>query len=215
MEEQKNLYKNETTFTKENLQTFSKFIWLKYNKFRYLEIIIFSCLFFVFGIIGAISQSVKYHKIPNTFTLIFVLIFAVVIIKMIKLAKGNVKINSQANDITYKYEFTENYLLISTELASQKFLYTDLSNIKNICNTEKYIYIMINNRQGFIVDKRGFENYNDQDFTNYLKDKFNDKYINFLDETKKKLYSIKDIIFCVILFMMFCTMVLSFLNWIN
>lgn len=212
MEEQKNLYKNETTFTKENLQTFSKFIWLKYNKFRYLEIIIFSCLFFVFGIIGAISQSVKYHKIPNTFTLIFVLIFAVVIIKMIKLAKGNVKINSQANDITYKYEFTENYLLISTELASQKFLYTDLSNIKNICNTEKYIYIMINNRQGFIVDKRGFENYNDQDFTNYLKDKFNDKYINFLDETKKKLYSIKDIIFCVILFMMFCTMVLSFLN---
>lgn len=215
MEEQKNLYKNETKFTKENLQTFSKFIWLKYNKFRYLEIIIFSCLFFVFGIIGAISQSVKYHKIPNTFTLIFVLIFAVVIIKMIKLAKGNVKINSQANDITYKYEFTENYLLISTELASQKFLYTDLSNIKNICNTEKYIYIMINNRQGFIVDKRGFENYNDQDFTNYLKDKFNDKYINFLDETKKKLYSIKDIIFCVILFMMFCTMVLSFLNWIN
>lgn len=212
MEEQKNLYKNETTFTKENLQTFSKFIWLKYNKFRYLEIIIFSCLFFVSGIIGAISQSVKYHKIPNTFTLIFVLIFAVVIIKMIKLAKGNVKINSQANDITYKYEFTENYLLISTELASQKFLYTDLSNIKNICNTEKYIYIMINNRQGFIVDKRGFENYNDQDFTNYLKDKFNDKYINFLDETKKKLYSIKDIIFCVILFMMFCTMVLSFLN---
>lgn len=212
MEEQKNLYKNETKFTKENLQTFSKFIWLKYNKFRYLEIIIFSCLFFVFGIIGAISQSVKYHKIPNTFTLIFVLIFAVVIIKMIKLAKGNVKINSQANDITYKYEFTENYLLISTELASQKFLYTDLSNIKNICNTEKYIYIMINNRQGFIVDKRGFENYNDQNFTNYLKDKFNDKYINFLDETKKKLYSIKDIIFCVILFMMFCTMVLSFLN---
>lgn len=212
MEEQKNLYKNETKFTKENLQTFSKFIWLKYNKFRYLEIIIFSCLFFVSGIIGAISQSVKYHKIPNTFTLIFVLIFAVVIIKMIKLAKGNVKINSQANDITYKYEFTENYLLISTELASQKFLYTDLSNIKNICNTEKYIYIMINNRQGFIVDKRGFENYNDQDFTNYLKDKFNDKYINFLDETKKKLYSIKDIIFCVILFMMFCTMVLSFLN---
>lgn len=212
MKEQKNLYKNETKFTKENLQTFSKFIWLKYNKFRYLEIIIFSCLFFVFGIIGAISQSVKYHKIPNTFTLIFVLIFAVVIIKMIKLAKGNVKINSQANDITYKYEFTENYLLISTELASQKFLYTDLSNIKNICNTEKYIYIMINNRQGFIVDKRGFENYNDQDFTNYLKDKFNDKYINFLDETKKKLYSIKDIIFCVILFMMFCTMVLSFLN---
>lgn len=212
MKEQKNLYKNETKFTKENLQTFSKFIWLKYNKFRYLEIIIFSCLFFVFGIIGAISQSVKYHKIPNTFTLIFVLIFAVVIIKMIKLAKGNVKINSQANDITYKYEFTENYLLISTELASQKFLYTDLSNIKNICNTEKYIYIMINNLQGFIVDKRGFENYNDQDFTNYLKDKFNDKYINFLDETKKKLYSIKDIIFCVILFMMFCTMVLSFLN---
>ena len=212
MEEQKNLYKNETKFTKENLQTFSKFIWLKYNKFRYLEIIIFSCLFFVFGIIGAISQSVKYHKVPNTFTLIFVLIFAVVIIKMIKLAKGNVKINSQANDITYKYEFTENHLLISTELASQKFLYTDLSNIKNICNTEKYIYIMINNRQGFIVDKRGFENYNDQDFTNYLKDKFNDKYINFLDETKKKLYSIKDIIFCVILFMMFCTMVLSFLN---
>lgn len=107
MEEQKNLYKNETKFTKENLQTFSKFIWLKYNKFRYLEIIIFSCLFFVFGIIGAISQIVKYHKIPNTFTLIFVLIFAVVIIKMIKLAKGNVKINSQANDITYKYEFTE------------------------------------------------------------------------------------------------------------
>lgn len=212
MEEQKNLYKNETKFTKENLQTFSKFIWLKYNKFRYLEIIIFSCLFFVFGIIGAISQIVKYHKIPNTFTLIFVLIFAVVIIKMIKLAKGNVKINSQANDITYKYEFTENYLLISTELASQKFLYTDLSNIKNICNTEKYIYIMINNRQGFIVDKRGFENYNDQDFTNYLKDKFNDKYINFLDKTKKKLYSIKDIIFCVILFMMFCTIVLSFLD---
>lgn len=212
MEEQKNLYKNETKFTKENLQEFSKFIWLKYNKIRYWEIIIFSCLFFVFGVIGAISQIVNYHKIPNTFTLIFVLIFAIVILKMIKLAKGNAKISPQAQDITYKYEFTDDYLTISTELASQKFLYTDLSNIKNICNTEKYIYIMINGSQGFIVDKRGFENYSEQDFTNYLKEKFNDKYINFLDKTKKKLYSIKDIIFCVILFMMFCTMVLSFLN---
>lgn len=212
MEEQKNLYKNETKFTKENLQEFSKFIWLKYNKIRYWEIIIFSCLFFVFGVIGSISQIVNYHKIPNTFTLIFVLIFAIVILKMIKLAKGNAKISPQAQDITYKYEFTDDYLLISTELASQKFLYTDLSNIKNICNTEKYIYIMINGSQGFIVDKRGFENYSEQDFTNYLKEKFNDKYINFLDKTKKKLYSIKDIIFFVILFMMFCTMVLSFLD---
>lgn len=185
MEDEKILYKNETIYNKENLQNFSKFIWLQYNKFKYWAIIIFSTLFLIFGIVGAIGQVMRFQKIPSTFTLIFILLFASIIIVMIKLTKGNLKIEENSKDILYKYDFFNNYLLISTELANQKILYTNLNNIQNICNTEKYLYIMINKRTGYIIDKSGFDNYNEQDFENYLKDKFKNKYINYLDNTKR------------------------------
>ncbi len=212
MEDEKILYKNETIFNKENLQNFSRFVWLQYNKFKYWAIIIFSTLFLIFGIVGAIGQVMRYQRIPNTFTLIFILIFVSIIIVMVRLAKGNVKIEEKNKDTLLKFEFSDDYLLISTELSSQKFLYTDLSNIQNVCNTEKYIYIMINKRTGYIIDKRGFNNCNEQNFTNYLKDKFKDKYIDFLDNKRKKLFTIKDVIVCIFVFIFFVVMVLAYLS---
>lgn len=212
MENEKILYKNETKLNKDNLQNFSKFIWLQYNKFKYWAIIIFSTLFLIFGIVGGIGQVIRFQRIPNTFTLIFILVFASIIIVMIKLGKGNVKTEENSKGALYKYEFCNNYLLISTDLASQKILYNDLNNIQNVCNTEKYIYIMINKRVGYIIDKNGFNNYNEQDFTDYMKDKFKDKYIDYLDNVKKKTYTEKDIIICTIVLLIFCGMVISYIN---
>ena len=178
MENEKILYKNETTLNKDNLQNFSKFVWLQYYKFKYWATMIFSILFLIFGIVGAIGQVRRFQRIPNTFTLVFILFFASIIIVMIKLVKGNVKVEEKNKDILCKYEFSNDYLIISTELVSQKFLYSDLSNIQNVCNTGKYIYIMTNKKTGYIIDKSGFNNYNEQDFTRYLKDKFKNKYID-------------------------------------
>ena len=209
MKNEKVLYKNETIYNKENLKNFSKFTWLQYNKFKYWAIIIFSTLFLIFGITGGIGQVIRYQRIPNTFTLIFILVFISIIMVMIKLAKGNVKIEENNKDVLYKYEFSNDYLLISTELASQKILYNDLKNIQNVCNTEKYIYIMINKRAGYIIDKNGFDNYNEQDFTDYMKDKFKDKYIDYLDNVKRKSYTGKDIIICIAVFLFFCGMVIG------
>ena len=212
MEDEKILYKNETIFNKENLQNFSKFVWLQYNKFKHWATIIFSTLFLIFGIVGAIGQIMRFQRLPNTFTLIFILIFASIIIVMVKLAKGNVKIEEKNKDMLFKFEFSDEYLLISTELANQKFLYADLSNIQNVSNTEKYIYIMINKRTGYIIDKRGFNKYDEQNFTDYLKDKFKDKYIDYLCDTKKRTYTIKDIFVCIVVFLIFCGMLLSYIS---
>ncbi len=212
MENEKILYKNETIFNKENLQNFSKFVWLQYNKFKYWATIIFSTLFLILGIIGGIGQVIRFQRIPNTFTLIFILIFASIIIVMIKFARGNVKIEEKNKDTLFKFEFSNDYLLISTELASQKILYNDLSNIQNVCNTEKYIYIMINKRAGYIIDKKGFNNYDEQNFTDYLKDKFKDKYIDYLGDTKKRTYTIKDIFICVVVSLIFCGMLLGYIS---
>lgn len=212
MEDKKILYKNETIYNKENLQNFSKFIYLQYNKFKYWAIIVFSTLFLIFGIVGGIGQVIRFQRIPNTFTLIFILVFASIIMVMIKLAKGNVKIEENNKDTLYKYDFSNNYFLVSTELASQKILYTDLNNIQNVCNTEKYIYIMINKRTGYIIDKRGFINYMEQDFTDYMKGKFKDKYIDYLDNGKKRSFTIKDIIVCIVVFFMFCGMLISYIS---
>lgn len=212
MEDEKILYKNETIYNKENLQNFSKFIWLQYNKFKYWAIIVFSTLFLIFGMVGGIGQVIRFQRIPNTFTLIFILVFASIIMVMIKLAKGNVKIEENNKDTLYKYDFSSNYLLISTELTSQKILYTDLNNIQNVCNTEKYIYIMINKRTGYIIDKSGFNNYIEQDFTDYMKCKFKDKYIDYLDNEKKRSYTVKDIIVCIIVFLIFCGMLMGYIS---
>lgn len=209
MEDEKILYKNETIYNKENLRNFSKFIWLQYNKFKYWAIIIFSTLFLIFSIVGGIGQVIRFQRIPNTFILIFILVFASIIMVMIKLVKGNVKIEENNKDALYQYDFSNNYLLISTELASQKILYNDLNNIQNVCNTEKYIYIMINKKTGYIIDKSGFDNYMEQDFTNYIKGKFKDKYIDYLDNEKKRSYTVKDIIVCIVVFLFFCVMVMG------
>lgn len=131
---------------------------------------------------------------------------------MIKLAKGNVKTKEKNKDVLFKYEFSNDYLLISTELASQKLLYTDISNIQNVCNTEKYIYIMLNKRSGYIINKSGFNNYDEQDFTDYLKDKFKDKYIDYLDDTKKRSFTIKEIIVFIVVLLIFCIMLLSYIS---
>lgn len=212
MENEKILYKNETTLNKDNLQNFSKFVWLQYYKFKYWATMIFSILFLIFGIVGAIGQVRRFQRIPNTFTLVFILFFASIIIVMIKLVKGNVKVEEKNKDILCKYEFSNDYLIISTELASQKFLYSDLSNIQNVCNTGKYIYIMTNKKTGYIIDKSGFNNYNEQDFTRYLKDKFKNKYIDYLDNTKRKSFTIKDIVVCIIVLLIFCGMVMSYIS---
>lgn len=212
MENEEILYKNETKLNKDILQNFSKFIWMQYNKFKYWVIIIFSTLFLIFGIFGGIGQVIRFQRIPNTFTLIFILVFASIIIVMIKVAKGNVKIEENNKDVVYKYEFSNDYLLISTELTSQKILYNDLNNIQNVCNTEKYIYIMINKRAGYIIDKNGFNNYNEQDFADYMKGKFKDKYIDYLDNVKKKSYTVKDIIVCTIVLLIFFGMVISYIS---
>ncbi len=212
MENEKILYKNETKLNKDNLQNFSEFIWLQYNKFKYWAIIIFSTLFLIFGIVGAIGQVMRFQRIPNTFTLVFILIFVSIIIAMIKIVKGNVKIEENSKNILYKYDFYNDYLLISTKLTSQKILYTDLSNIQNVCNTEKFIYIMINKKTGYIIDKNGFNNYEELDFTEYLKNKFKNKYIDYLDNTKKRSFTIKDIIVCIIVLLIFCGMVISYIS---
>ena len=209
MEDEKILYKNETIYNKENLRNFSKFIWLQYNKFKYWAIIIFSTLFLIFSIVGGIGQVIRFQRIPNTFILIFILVFASIIMVMIKLVKGNVKIEENNKDALYQYDFSNNYLLISTELASQKILYNDLNNIQNVCNTEKYIYIMINKKTGYIIDKSGLDNYMEQDFRNYIKGKFKDKYIDYLDNEKKRSYTVKDIIVCIVVFLFFCVMVMG------
>ena len=145
MEDEKILYKNETIYNKENLQNFSKFIWLQYNKFKYWAIIVFSTLFLIFGMVGGIGQVIRFQRIP-------------------------------------------------------------------VCNTEKYIYIMINKRTGYIIDKSGFNNYIEQDFTDYMKCKFKDKYIDYLDNEKKRSYTVKDIIVCIIVFLIFCGMLMGYIS---
>ncbi len=97
------LFENETNFTKEVLQDFSKFINLKYNKFKYWETIIFSFLFLILGIYGAMVQIIIYRARPTIISLVFILFFLQVLVLMIKKPKGNIKVKEK----NINYKFTE------------------------------------------------------------------------------------------------------------
>lgn len=97
---------------------------------------------------------------------------------MIKLGMGNVKINEKALG-KMNYEFTNDYMLIYNELSSQKILYNDISIIKNVCNTERYIYFMTSTKSGWILDKEEISKEDEINFVKYLQDKFKDKFQEF------------------------------------
>ncbi len=173
-----NVFKFETNLTKEKLKDFSKFVFLKYNKSKYWTITTVFAVLFILCLIALVYQTVFLKISPKTSTIIYGIIYLTVICIMIKLGMGNVKINEKALG-KMNYEFTNDYMLIYNELSSQKILYNDISIIKNVCNTERYIYFMTSTTSGWILDKEEISKEDEINFVKYLQDKFKDKFQEF------------------------------------
>lgn len=210
MNDEEILFENKTEYSEETLKKFCKFVCLKYNKFKYWKILASVILFLAIGVYGAIHQIIQYHRVPNAISICCILICATIIFKIIEMTTGNAKAVRKAKKITNKYEFTDKYMVVSNELSSQKFLYEDLSQIQSICSTERYIYIMANERAGYIIDKNGFTNYDEEAFNHYLQIKFKDKYIG--NVSKKKLCTVKDILSLAFWIFCFYIMIITILE---
>ena len=178
MENEEILFKCETNLNKESLKEFSKFISLKYNKSKYWTLTIIFAVLLLLCIIALIYQ-INFLKIsPKTSIIIFRILFITTLFIMLKLGTGAVKINEKSLG-KINYEFTNDYMFIFTELSSQKILYSDISIIRNVCNTEKYIYFMTSTKTGLILDKAEIKQENKLNFIKYLQDKFKDKFQEF------------------------------------
>lgn len=198
MEAKEVLFKNTTDVNESCKGDFIQFIWLGYNKYKYWTIMILVVInLLLLGVCRIINQIRIYGKITTSsvaFLVVYLLIFFIV------LWLPNRKGKSNAN-IVYNYEFFDEYMQISSQLATEKILYTNTNIIKSVCNTEKYIYFMLSGATGFIIDKSGFDSYDEGAFKSYIENKFNDKYIDFTDKKNKKQYKkifkVSDIFKCL------------------
>ncbi len=207
MEEQEILFKNTTNMNEECKRDFIQFIWLKYNKYKYWTIMILMITNLLLLGVWRIINEIRIYGNISTSSSAFVAIYLIMIFAILWLPNQKVKKN---DNMVYKYDFLDEYMQVYNQLAVEKILYENTSLIKNVCNTKRYIYFMISDARGFIVDKNGFDNYNEEEFKKYIENRFNNKYIDFTDKKNKKqykqLFKISDIFKCI--FIMYALTVL-------
>jgi len=115
----------------------------------------------------------------NHWNLIVLLIFCLMafIIYRIYSQKIIVKKEMNSSKILEQQEFTfkfyEKNLTINTDEGIEKFKYI---NIWKAFETNKYFYLYIDKTHAFILDKKGFINYNNNKFRKFLKSKLNRKF---------------------------------------
>lgn len=185
MEEQEILFKNTTNMNEECKKEFMKFIWLRYNNFEYWIAVIMSIMnLILLGIYRIVSQIRNDGSITSS-NISVILGCLVVIFIILRLPNRKTK---RTKNLLYKYEFSDKYMQSYNGLVLQKIWYTNIEAIKSVCNTDKYIYFMYDKTGGMVIDKRGFDGDEEELFKDYIKNKFNGKYIDFTDKRDKKKY---------------------------
>ncbi len=107
------------------------------------------------------------------FTFIFLGLGVLIVIANIMLQYANKRNNSNVKgDLTYKFLFGDESFNVETDLGDQhsnsQISYSSLFKVKE---DDNYIYMFINARNTYFVDKKGFNNKEDLDFVkNKLKD---------------------------------------------
>lgn len=139
-------------------------------------------IFLLFGVLGSIYQIATYGTID--IRLIYrVIMYACIFIGLI--IPYNKK--SKIQNIEYNYEFTDSKIIIKTNIYNtQEIIYEKYNPIYRVCETEKYIYFITLNDTAYILKKDEFIDGKKEDFIQYIKEIYKEKYIDFNDSQNKK-----------------------------
>lgn len=181
--EEKILFKNTTKIDKESLKAFMHFNNGKYKKYRHITtLVIFFISFLLLGVVSPIYQSIVIGTI--NFAPIHTGIFCLIIF-IAKLISPQMSIIKQ--DIELNYKFTKDKMIIETNTYNtQEIIYDKHNPILRVCEFGEYIYFMISNNSAYFFKKKGIIEGKEEDFVNYIKEIYKDKYIDYNDKKQIK-----------------------------
>lgn len=166
--EERPLYQNDTTYTEDSFIQYNKFhmIGRKKTDIIYLVVLIIASIYLI--IVGEVKAiGIAGLGIAVAFILLYFLLPKLTIRR---LSKTDQTILNSKNH----FSFYTNELIISNEVGSSKFPYDKLYRVYE---TEDFMYLYINDRQAFLVNKAGFDGDVTEEVSHFLKEKMGRKYI--------------------------------------
>lgn len=172
------LFEAHTELSNDNVKNLSKFIWFKYYRKGYVFVLLWiialvvSCTYNIilnYTTTGSLSKNSILYSVMIVVSFVFLFMFP------------RAKMKKDAR-VLYNYSFYDDRMVISIKSSANsvvEILYSDTSAIKNVCNTKRYVFFMVNKKAGYMLDKNSLPADSEIEFLTYLQHKFAFKYKNY------------------------------------
>ena len=166
------LFKNTTTYTKEELNKF-----LEFHKQQNMFKFIFLAILVIIMIIYIVIMNLIYH---NWTSILFIVLFVLVMAMYYKNMnyKPKIKNNKKQKDKEFLFSFYKDYIEIKSTLEESNIKY---SKVYKIFETEDRFYIYVNKEYAMLLDKYGFRLGTVKEFRKFIKKKCIFKYKRISD----------------------------------
>ena len=164
------LFKNATQYSKKLYDDFTRFHnsknSLAYNCFTISILIMFSyCIF------ATIREKITLLAI--LFVLALIIFVGYRLFNPIYLYKRELKTKAIAKEQTFNFYFYDKYFKVRDNLNFDKISYFRLHKVYE---TPKYFYLYLTKKYSFIINKEGFRQGTNEEFSNFIKNKMWFKY---------------------------------------
>lgn len=166
----KMLFKNHTTYSKENYNKFVQFHNKKYGLMYDLYTIII-LLFIIYCLITSIRNKVLFLSIIFISAILVFLIYR--IFHPIFEYKKEVSSKQISQEQSFFFYFYEKSFKVREKARFIKIRYF---RVYKVYETEYFFYFYMSKKHAFLIDKQGFTLGNSEDFSNFIKHKFKLKY---------------------------------------
>lgn len=166
----KELFKNTTTYTKQEYQKF-----LDFHEKKFQSSYNVYTLFISFLLLLCAGFQIAYRNLTLffIFLLLFICFIAYRIFHPLYIVKKQVKEKKVSPSATNTFLFYNNYLKVYNQKGESQLSYFKLHRIYE---TKYYFYLYLDHTYAFLVSKAGFENDVAKDFGVFIKGKMKGKY---------------------------------------
>ena len=166
------LFKNSTQYSKKLYDTFTKFHNEKFS-LSYNFVTIFILVLLVYCLIMAITNRILFLSI--VFLLALIVFTSYRLFGPMFFYKKQVNKKDITNEQIFKYYFYDKYFKIRDDINFNTIPYYKLYKV---FETKNYYYLYYNKHYSFIVNKNGFTQGTQKEFTKFIKSKMWIKYSN-------------------------------------
>lgn len=169
----------DTELSNDNVRNLSKFIWFKYYRKGYVLVLL--CIIVL--VINCIYNIISNYTTTGSLSKNSILYFVMIVVSFVFLFMvPRAKMKNDAH-VLYNYSFYDNRMVIKISSSTKsvvEIMYSDTSVIKNVCNTKRYVFFMVSNKSGYMLDKNNLPYNSEVEFLTYLQHKFAFKYKNYV-----------------------------------